>query len=83
MVEFEVNYNGKWYKYEDGWIHEHLSFDLYQRFIAICSEDLFEQMDEPYQRLAIEIALHTYFQGIREGKKEKIQELKRCLNING
>lgn len=22
MVKFEVNYNGKWYKYEGGWIHE-------------------------------------------------------------
>ena len=82
MVKFEVNYNGKWYKYESGWIHESIGFDAFHPFIAICDENLFEQMEEPYQRVAIEIALHTYFQGVVDGKQEKIQELKRCLKID-
>ena len=80
----KINYDGKWYGYKDGWIYEHhLDFDSYHRFIEICNEDLFEQMDEPFQRLAIEIALHTYFQGIITGKNQKTREIKRCLGIDG
>ena len=79
---FEVNYDGKWYRYENGLIYEAIGFDAFHPFISICDEDLFNQMDERYQRVAIEIALHTYFQGITDGKKQKSQELRRCLGIH-
>jgi hypothetical protein len=84
MNSFEFMYGKDWYKYEDGHIKKKYGFDFYDYFCPVLV-DLKDRLDDlsADQLHSIMCAiLHGYFYGVGEGKKEKIREFKRALNLD-
>ena len=80
MKSFEFKYGNNWYLYDNGHIKKKLTFDYYDYFcpVLIDLSDKIDNFSEDQLKSILEAILHAYFYG----KKEKIREFKRVLNLD-
>jgi hypothetical protein len=83
-MSFEFNYDGDWYKYENGYIKKQYGLSYYDFLCPVPAglKGVLEDLSVAQCQSIMEAILHVYFFGIQDGKLEKINEFKRVLNIN-
>ena len=84
-MSFEFMYAGKWYKYDQGWIQQRQgSSDFY---IKICPvnyylHDKLDSLSADQLKSIMEAILHGYYHGFTAGRRDKIKEVKRVLDLD-
>ena len=84
MKTCEFMYRDTWYKYEDGHIKKRYGLTHYDYFCPVFVDlsDNIDSFSDDQLKTIMETILHGYFYGVGEGKKEKVREVKRVLNID-